>query len=62
MNLTETKPAETTATAMSTSSTAFNKNASSFVPKGKIVKTTEEFPSLDMGLAAAPKKKVVVPV
>lgn len=28
-----------------------------FVPKGKIVKTTESFPTLDMGITKEPVKK-----
>lgn len=45
----------TTASAMSTSSTTFNKGATEFVPKNKIVKTEESFPTLD-AIAAAPTK------
>ena len=45
---------------MSTSSTSFNKKAAEFVPKGKIVKTTESFPTLGEGLAKEPAKKKTV--
>jgi hypothetical protein len=42
-----------------------NKNATEFVPKGKIVKTAESFPTLDMGIQKEPqqkKKQPIVPV
>ena len=45
---------------MSTASASFNLKAAEFVPKGKIVKTEEQFPSLDMAadIKVAPKKVV----
>jgi hypothetical protein len=57
---TDTQPATTST--MSTASSAFNKNATEFVPKGKIVKTVEAFPTLGEGLTKEPAKKKAAPV
>lgn len=46
---------------MTATSSSFNKGSAEFVPKGKIVKTTESFPTLGEGLNKEPvKKKAVV--
>lgn len=42
--------------------TSFNKNATEFVPRGKIVKTTESFPTLGVGITKEPVKKKAAPV
>lgn len=61
-----TAPATTTSTtsnAASTGSSTFNTKATEFVPKGKIVKTTESFPTLGEAITKEPaKKKVIAPV
>lgn len=54
--------AGTTSTAATTSTTQFNTKATEFVPKGKIVKTTESFPTLGDAITKEPAKKKVVPV
>jgi len=53
--------ATTTTDKPSTTTTgSFNTKSAEFVPRGKMVKTTEAFPTLDMGITKeAPKKKVV---
>ena len=40
--------------------TSFNASASAFIPKKKMVKTEDTFPTLDMAADSAPKKKAVV--
>jgi hypothetical protein len=45
---------------MSTSSTAFKTSSSSFVPKKKLVKTEELFPTLDVAAKTEPGKKANV--
>lgn len=47
---------------MSTGPTIFNTKASEFVPKGKIVKTVESFPTLGEGITKEPAKKKTTPV
>lgn len=41
------------------STSSFNAGATEFVPKKKIVKTEEQFPSLDMAATKEPAKKKV---
>ena len=47
----------TTTSTLNTASTSFSIKSTEFVPKGKMVKTVESFPTLDMGISKEPVKK-----
>lgn len=46
---------------MSTASTSFNAKAAEFVPRGRVVKTEESFPTLDQVATKAPVQKKAQP-
>ncbi len=50
-------PTTTTTSTLNTASTSFSIKSTEFVPKGKMVKTVESFPTLDMGISKEPVKK-----
>lgn len=50
-------PTTTTTSSLNTASTSFSIKSTEFVPKGKMVKTVESFPTLDMGISKEPVKK-----
>lgn len=58
--VTSTASTASNATQSAGGSSSFSTGSAAFIPKKKIVKTEESFPTLDMAATEAPKKKAVV--